>query len=172
MAELVRMIVLELATKKVLFGGKCTQAMSTPYILKPKHLSLVESDERRSYKCGRGVLTKVLCVPDPAEFDCELFRYACECVTKRSAHLVSAGLISVLSRLRPASKPIVVAVGGSVLKSHPKYFKMVGCKAQHLANHVPFTLQSVSLHEHCDIVSPFCKKITHYQDNKSNHKTD
>lgn len=160
MGELLRMMVFELTTKKVLFGGICTPAMSTPYILKPRHLSMVESDDRRSYACGRAVLTKVLGVADPLEFDCELFRYACECVTKRSAHLVSAGLISVLQRLNPVPKLAVVAVGGSIFKSHPKYFARIGCKAQHLADHIPFTLRTVS-YKRCDIFAPYCFQILH-----------
>lgn len=160
MAELLRMMILELTTKKVLFGGIYTQAMLTPYTLKPRHLSLVESDDRRSYACGRAVLTKALGVADPLEFDCELFRYACECVTKRSAYLVSAGLMSVLQRLNPVPKLAVVAVDGSIFKSHPKYFAMVGCKAQQLAHHVPFTLRTVS-HNQCDIFAPYCFEILH-----------
>lgn len=123
-----------MTSKILLFGGHVTKSMSTAYTLKWCHLSLVETDNQHSYAACRHVLTDILDVIAPTDFDCEMFRYMCKCVTKRSAHLVSAGLISVLRRLSPA--PVtVVAVGGCVFETHPEYYAMVGRKVEQLADH-------------------------------------
>lgn len=143
MTELVREMVLEMIRDKVLFGGrvKCSSLTTRPFKL--EHVCAVELDPQ-SYETARAVLSQVLNVTDPSDFDCEMFRYACECVTKRSAHLVSAGLTSVLRRLDPVPEQdamVRVAVGGSVFKKHPKYQAMVRYKTSQLVG-MPISLQT------------------------------
>lgn len=138
MGELVRKMVLEMTSRKLMFGGRFTSAMLTMYALKPEYLCVAESDARTSFDGCRTVLTQALGVANPSTFDCSLFRYACECVTKRSAHLVSAGLTGVIRRLQAADLDddaiVRVSVGGFVFHKHPKYYAMVGCKTRELAN--------------------------------------
>jgi hexokinase len=141
MAELVREMVLAMASNRALFEGVTTKAMTTEYALKAKHLWLVESDERLSYSRTRTVLADVLDVTNPSHMDCELFRYACGCVTTRSANLVAAGLSSVLKR---TGLPVTVAVSGSAFETHSTYALAVGHKARQLTlRQKPFTLRTV-----------------------------
>ncbi|KAE9540041.1 hypothetical protein AGLY_005293 [Aphis glycines] len=143
MAELVRDMVLTMASNGALFGGVTTNAMITEYALQAKHLWLVESDGRFLEPRGgddaaRIVLTDVLDVFEPSDMDCELFRYACRCVTTRSANLIAAGLSAVLKR---TGLPVHVVLSGSAFKTHSSYALAVGAKARRLtAQQRPFTL--------------------------------
>ncbi|XP_050058930.1 hexokinase-4-like [Aphis gossypii] len=145
MAELVRDMVLTMASNGVLFGGVTTKAMITEYALQAKHLWLVESDGRfleprggNDDDAARIVLTDVLDVFGPSDMDCELFRYACRCVTTRSANLIAAGLSAVLER---TGLPVHVVLSGSAFKTHSSYALAVGAKARRLtAQQKPFTL--------------------------------
>jgi len=142
MAELVREMVLTMASNGALFRGVTTKAMITEYALKAKHLWLVESDSQFLKPCSDGaartVLTDVLDVYEPSDMDCELFRYACWCVTTRSANLIAAGLSAVLER---TGLPVDVVLSGSAFETHSSYALAVGAKARRLtALQKPFTL--------------------------------
>lgn len=150
MAELVRKMVTDMTDKNALFGGQFTRQMFAEHRLRVEHLCRAESDARGTYAGGRAVLTDALGACHPSDFDCELFRYACECVTKRSAHLIAAGLAGLLIRhFRPSGTgdcapptAVTVAVAGAVFEAHPKYAAMVACKARELTGgRVPFTLR-------------------------------
>lgn len=154
MAELVRKMVTDMTDRNVLFGGQFTRQMFAEHRLRVEHLCRAESDARGTYAGGRVVLTDALGACDPSDFDCELFRYACECVTKRSAHLIAAGLAGLLIRhFRPSAaandcaRPttaVTVAVAGAAFEAHPKYAAMVACKARELTDgRVPFVLRPV-----------------------------
>ncbi|XP_022162551.1 glucokinase-like [Myzus persicae] len=141
MAELVRMAVLEIASNQAMFEGRTTTSMDTEYALKAKHLWLVESDTSPSYDGVRAVLTGVLNVTDPSDMDCELFRYVCRCVTRRSANLIAAGLSAVLRR---TGLPVTVVMAGHAFKTHSEYALAVGGKARQMTQkQTKFTLRTV-----------------------------
>lgn len=156
MGDLVRKMVSDMTDQGLLLCGRLSRGMSSAGALRAEHLCRVESDTRGTYAAGRAVLTEALGAHDPTDFDCELFRYACECVTKRSAHLVAAGLAGLLQRLGPGadaatavdSAPVdtvIVAAAGAVFDAHPKYASMVTCKARELIDdRVPFTVLKAS----------------------------
>lgn len=142
MAELVREIVLTMASNGTLFRGVTTKAMITEYALKAKHLWLVESHNRFLKPCSDGVtrtvLADVLDVCEPSDMDCELFRYACWCVTTRSANLIAAGLSAVLKR---TGLPVNVVLSGSAFKTYSSYALAVGTKTRRLTGEQkPITL--------------------------------
>lgn len=155
MAELVRKMVADMTDKNALFSGQFTRQMFAEHRLRVEHLCRAESDARGTYAGSRAVLTDALGACHPSDFDCELFRYACECVTKRSAHLIAAGLAGLLIRhFRPSDtavaddcappSAVTVAMAGAVFEAHPKYATMVACKARELIDgRVPFTLRPV-----------------------------
>lgn len=141
-AELVRKAVVELTVAKTLFGGQLTDAMHIKYVLTARHLSWTA----RSVQTCRSVLNNAFDIGHPSEFDCELFRYLCRSVTNRSAHLIAAGLASVLRRVQPtdpAAAPTVVAVSGAMFETYPNYVTAVGHKTRLLmaSKRVPFVLR-------------------------------
>jgi len=157
-AELVREMVSDITVKGALFDGRLARHMFTEHRLRAEHLCRAERDERGAYAGGRSVLTGVMGACRPADFDCELFRYACECATKRSAHLIAAGLAGLLLRLvepaaaaaaaGPATGPgaaevVAVAVSGVLFDAHPSYAATVARKTEELIDgRVPFAVRA------------------------------
>lgn len=69
---------------------------------------------------------------DPSMEDCANVRYICQCVSRRSAHLVAAGLAVLLNRMN--EKFVVIAVDGSVYRCHPHYHSLLVEKTKELVN--------------------------------------
>lgn len=59
-------------------------------------------------------------------------RYICECISRRSAHLVSAGLATLLNKMK--EKKVTIGVDGSVYRYHPHYHNLMTEKIRELAN--------------------------------------
>lgn len=138
MSELVRQFVVAMAERSIVFQGQVTPAMNAEYALMTKHLIRIESDPRRSYAGGRDVLANVLGVCSPTDIDCALVRYATECISKRSAHLVAAVTASVLQRLqsRDPASAVQILANGSVFCQYPRYELTMMCKLKSL---IPYT---------------------------------
>lgn len=70
-------------------------------------------------------------IHDPSLVDCANVRYICECVSRRSAHLVSAGLAALLNKMD--EKSVTIGVDGSVYRFHPYFHKLMVEKTKQLA---------------------------------------
>lgn len=69
-------------------------------------------------------------INDPSLVDCANVRYICECVSRRSAHLVSAGLAALLNKMD--EKSVTIGVDGSVYRFHPYFHKLMVEKTKQL----------------------------------------
>lgn len=59
-------------------------------------------------------------------------RYICECVSRRAAHLVSAGIATLLNKM---NEPVVtVGIDGSVYRFHPHFHNLMMEKIGELVN--------------------------------------
>lgn len=58
-------------------------------------------------------------IRNPTLDDCQIVRYICESVSKRSARLVASALASLI--LRIGDENITIGVDGSVYRFHPSY---------------------------------------------------
>lgn len=83
--------------------------------------TLVCSD-KGNYKETLKVLDK-MGIENPSLVDCSNIRYICECVSKRSAHLVSAGLAALLNKMD--EKLVTIGVDGSVYRYHPFFHQIM-----------------------------------------------
>lgn len=64
--------------------------------------------------------------------DCANVRFICQSVSRRSAHLVSAGLAVLLNKMKEPS--VVIAVDGSVYRCHPHYHSLLVNKTKELTS--------------------------------------
>jgi hexokinase len=62
-------------------------------------------------------------IKNPSLVDCANIRYICECVSKRSAYLVSAGLAVLLNKMD--EKSVTIGVDGSVYRYHPFFHQLM-----------------------------------------------
>lgn len=87
--------------------------------------------DKANYKETLKVLNE-MGINDPSLVDCANVRYICECVSRRSAHLVSAGLAVLLNKMD--EKSVTIGVDGSVYRFHPYFHKLMVEKTKQLAN--------------------------------------
>ncbi|TMW53073.1 hypothetical protein DOY81_001801 [Sarcophaga bullata] len=66
-----------------------------------------------------------------SDADCENVRYICECVSRRSAHLVATNLACLIDRI--GDPYVVVGIDGSVYRLHPHYHNLLTAKIKELA---------------------------------------
>lgn len=80
------------------------------------------SDKPDDFNNCRAILEE-LGFNDATEADCANVRYACECVSRRAAHLAAAGVAVLLNRIGEES--VTVAVDGSVYRFHPHFHNLM-----------------------------------------------
>lgn len=64
--------------------------------------------------------------------DCANVRYVCACVSRRAAHIVSAGIACLIDRM--ALSRITVGVDGSVYRFHPHFHDLMKAKVSELVS--------------------------------------
>lgn len=128
LGELVRLVLINLATKGLVFNGVVTDQLKTRHSFVTKFVSEIESDEKCVSK-AREILFD-FGYEDPTDEDCVIVWYACECISRRAAHLVSAALATLI--LRVGDPDITIGVDGSVYRFHPKFHDLMTEKIKEL----------------------------------------
>lgn len=118
MGELVRLVIVELANNCWLFNGKLSEKLRTRNEFLTKFVSEIESQSSTTHSATKLILNE-LGIRNPSTEDCEIIRYICESVSKRSARLVAAALASLI--LRIDDENITIGVDGSVYRFHPQF---------------------------------------------------
>ena len=62
--------------------------------------------------------------------DCENVRYVCSVVSRRAAHLVSAGIAALLNKI--GENNVTVGIDGSVYRFHPHFHDLMTVKINEL----------------------------------------
>lgn len=129
MGELVRRVLENLTREKVLFEGKGSEQLFTVGKFLTKYVSDIESEKRGNITKCRQILTQ-LDLGYATEQDCINVRYVCECVSRRAAYLVSAGVATLINKMQI---PLVtVGVDGSVYRFHPHFHNLMMEKIRQL----------------------------------------
>jgi hexokinase len=139
MGELVRLIVVDLLKKKLMFNGTSSPELETIGRFYTKFVSEIEADsEDMRYPQTKQILEE-LGVSQVSDEDCANLKYICGLVSRRAAFLASAGIATLLNRI---NKPnITVAVDGSLYRFHPHFHDLMMQKiAQLLSPGLKFQL--------------------------------
>ncbi|XP_033883108.3 hexokinase HKDC1-like isoform X1 [Acipenser ruthenus] len=124
MGELVRIILVKMAKKGLLFQGRMSDALCTKGKFQTKHVAEIEK-----YKEGLSNAKAILADLglSPSEDDCIAVQHVCTIVSFRSANLCAAALSAILNRLRENKKlkclRTTVGMDGTVYRTHPQYAK-------------------------------------------------
>ncbi|KAE8741718.1 hypothetical protein FOCC_FOCC012768 [Frankliniella occidentalis] len=129
MGELVRLALVRFTKDKLLFGGQGSDFLFKRGNFFTKFVSEIESDKRGSFINCREVLGE-LGLAHATEQDCANVRYICECVSRRAAHLVSAGIAVLINKMKEPS--LTVGVDGSVYRFHPHFHDLMVEKIKQL----------------------------------------
>lgn len=118
MGELVRLVIVELVNNCWLFRGKLPEKLRTRNEFLTKFVSEIESQGPNIHSATKLILND-MGLRNPSLDDCEIIRYICESVSKRSARLVASALSALILRIE--DKDITIGVDGSVYRFHPSY---------------------------------------------------
>lgn len=123
LGELVRLVLVNLTLKGLLFKGKLSKELITPNLFLSRFLSDIEAEPlKEAIEATRDILME-MGVTNPSDEDCINVRHVCECISRRAAHLVSAAIATLI--LRIGEPDITVGVDGSVYKLHPKFHNLM-----------------------------------------------
>lgn len=119
LGELVRLVVTDLVHRGIL-DSKVFALFSEPNCFITSYISQVEQDPEDSvtWENTRALLHS-LGVLSPSAIDCKCLHLICTRISRRSAHLTSAVISSLLRRMSRART--VIGVDGSVYRCHPHY---------------------------------------------------
>lgn len=128
MGEIVRLIILDLWEKELLFVGHrdhnwntdYRQALYTKGSFYTKYVSEIETDSGVTYRNTKSVLEQ-MGLDRPTYDDCVIVQYVCKLVSRRAAQLAAAGLAVLLNHIN--RKNTTIAIDGSLYRFHPKLKK-------------------------------------------------
>jgi len=90
------------------------------------------SDPKGKYTNCREVLAE-LGVRNVSDQDCENVRYVCSVVSRRAAHLVSAGIATLLNKM--GENNVTIGMDGSVYRFHPYFHDLMTEKISELQDY-------------------------------------
>lgn len=120
--ELVRLLLVKFTQDGLLFGGKGTDMLYKRGNFFTKYVSEIESDRDGDFTYCRQVLEE-LGLDHASDQDCMNIRYVCECVSRRAAHLVSAGIATLINKMD--EKSVTIGIDGSVYRFHPRFHDLM-----------------------------------------------
>ncbi|KAL2103699.1 hypothetical protein ACEWY4_000567 [Coilia grayii] len=140
LGELARLVLIEMTEKNLLFGGKGSKALSTPYSFKTPFISEIEK-ENTGLKRAQEILKDLGL--SAKQKDCEIVQQVCETISTRSAQLCGAALAAVANRIRNnrglSHFSTTVGVDGAVYAQHPHYSDRLQKTVQKLAPNCTIT---------------------------------
>lgn len=125
MGELARLVIVKHTKAGRLFNGEGSDLLFKRGQFFTKYVSEIEADKPGMFNNCRDVLDE-LGLEHATDQDCANVRYICECVSSRAAHLVSAGIASLINKMDEPS--VTVGVDGSVYRFHPKFHDLMMAK--------------------------------------------
>ncbi|XP_043925231.1 hexokinase-3 [Protopterus annectens] len=122
MGEIVRLIVVKLASLHLLFNGVTSPALLKSGTFETNYISEIEDEKVGLTKAKEILLSFNL---NPSEQDCVIVQKICNNVSTRSANLCAAGLAAVVTRIQRNRHlkhlQTTVGVDGTVYRKHPKF---------------------------------------------------
>ncbi|XP_043967554.1 hexokinase-2 [Gambusia affinis] len=124
MGELVRLILVKMARKQLLFQGRTTPQLLTSGRFSTSYIYAIESDKEEQGLASAEKALRSLGL-DPTAEDCAATRRICQIVSTRAAHLCASTLAAVMRQIRDNKAAeklrITIGVDGSVYKGHPEF---------------------------------------------------
>ncbi|XP_039632726.1 hexokinase-2-like [Perca fluviatilis] len=122
LGEIVRLLLVRLAEDKLLFKGRTSEALRTPFTFETKFISEIEEQDS-------GLVNTLRILTDLGleweSVDCAIVRLVCETISSRSANLCAAALATIANRIRTNRGldhlETTVGVDGTVYREHPKF---------------------------------------------------
>ncbi|KAH1004870.1 hexokinase type 2-like [Dendroctonus ponderosae] len=129
LGELVRLRALALVKEGLLFDTTAATALETSNAFSCEMMSQVESEPVETQETTKEILGS-LGIENASKEDMLNFRYICQTVSRRSAHLIGASMCVLIEKMQEPY--VVVGIDGSVYKNHPHFRRIMTEKMNEL----------------------------------------
>jgi len=119
LGEIVRLVLLDLSSKKLIFKNGIPSLLKKPYEFQTAFMSTIQSDKTSDLKEVQQVLKTQLQVESTLE-EREIVYDVCDMVSERAARLSAAAIFAVVSKIGKL-KGCTVAVDGGVFENYPGF---------------------------------------------------
>jgi len=131
LGEIVRLILVEMATETGFLGGKLPTSLLKPYSICPQTMSIIEADDTPTLARACAYIQDKHCLPTtPTPEDLQYIQAICRCVSRRAAIYLAAGMhalwkLQIGSEGLDPSKSGHVSIGcnGSVINKYPGFYE-------------------------------------------------
>eukprot|EP00999_Lentomonas_sp_LEN2_P001936 NODE_308_length_1672_cov_86.117799_g276_i0.p1 GENE.NODE_308_length_1672_cov_86.117799_g276_i0~~NODE_308_length_1672_cov_86.117799_g276_i0.p1 ORF type:complete len:493 (-),score=90.39 NODE_308_length_1672_cov_86.117799_g276_i0:53-1531(-) len=122
LGETVRLVLVDLLSQKLLFGGKSSLLMEQEYAFDTAYMSRIERDHSRDLKDTKNVIEDVMGLGLNASSlqDRQIVKRVCELVGLRAARLTAIGIAAIVSKIGRLDG-CTVAMDGSVYEHYPHF---------------------------------------------------
>lgn len=117
-AELARCLIVACANKGILFGGDIGKQLTVPFAFKTRHIVEMLGDDLTTFENTRLMFDK-MGITRPSLEECSKVHYILQCVTRRSAALVAAGIACLLEKLEAGH--VIIGIDGSFYRNNQVY---------------------------------------------------
>ncbi|XP_064551485.1 hexokinase type 2 [Drosophila montana] len=122
MGELVRLVIVELMDKQLIFKGQSSQKILVKGNFDTSFITEIESDQPGSHRNAAMVMDR-LGIRTNNEKDLDCLRLICETISTRSAKLAACGLVCLINKMNV--KDLTIGIDGSVYRYHPNYHTLL-----------------------------------------------
>merc|ERR1719273_219201 len=97
-----------------------------------RYISEIESDPPGDLSSAWSVLRDLDLGGVASEFDCQVVKYICQCVSTQAAMLAAAGVTALLNKMRRPR--VTIGMDGSLYKFHPYFQQRMELKIRDLVD--------------------------------------
>ncbi|XKL62282.1 hypothetical protein PGB90_002115 [Kerria lacca] len=139
LGEIMRLVIVKLINKKLLFNGEGSEKILKPWQFKTEFITSIQNDPEGTYENIKEIMSKID-IKTYKEQDLIDVRYISELIVTRSASLISAGVATLLNKIDIS--PVTVGVDGTVYRQIPQYKNIMQNKIRCLVKpHINFKLK-------------------------------
>ncbi|XAR64193.1 Hexokinase [Bertholletia excelsa] len=123
--EIVRRVLVKMATEGGLFGESVLERLSTPFVLRTPDICAMQQDNSPDLEAVEATLYEVAGVKSNLNAR-KMVVDVCDTIVKRGGHLAGAGIVGILQKMEEDSKGLfgkrtVVAMDGGLYENYPQY---------------------------------------------------
>ncbi|CAO3631029.1 unnamed protein product [Cunninghamella blakesleeana] len=121
LGELVRTIIIEFMDRRILFGGKYTKELNTPYYFDISYVGRIGTDEDENLEITGHILEDVMGLTNTTLNERQVVKYICELVGQRAARLIGAAISTIIDKRECLKDVVTISIEGIIYESFPKF---------------------------------------------------
>ncbi|ORX92054.1 hypothetical protein K493DRAFT_316823 [Basidiobolus meristosporus CBS 931.73] len=122
LGTLVQLVLFNLIDRRLIFDGRSSKMLNTPFSFETSYMSTIESDTTENLTDTKSVLENSLDINDSTLTDRQMLKRICHMIGRRAARLAGAGLAAVVSaRQDLLEQSVTIGIDGSLFEFYPGF---------------------------------------------------